>query len=263
MANLNNGDDPLEVITIRHLWASYGGDTVLEDINLSVKERDFIGIIGPNGGGKTTLLKTILGLHPIAQGEIRILGKTVSLGRRGIGYVPQWVDYDQAFPINVWDVVATGRLNPRSLFRPYQRQDREKIAEVLEKVDLYALRHRAIGQLSGGQRQRVYIARALATEPKILILDEPTASIDPQIRTSIYSLLEELNQTLTIVMISHDVGAIARYVKTVGCLNRRLHYHGEKLLTAEMLEQAYQCPVDLISHGLPHRVFAEHDCSQH
>lgn len=250
--------DPLEIISVRNLWANYDHEMVLEDINLSVKELDFIGIIGPNGGGKTTLLKILLGLHQPKQGEVRILGQSIQKGRKYIGYVPQFVVADHSFPINVWDVVQMGRLGRRGLFQSYQRQDQEKVAEVLNLVDLYPLRHRAIGELSGGQRQRVYIARALATEPKILILDEPTASVDPQIRTSIYSLLEELNQWITILMISHDVGAIARYVKTVGCLNRRLHYHGEKLLTQTMLEEAYQCPVDLISHGLPHRVFSDH-----
>jgi zinc transport system ATP-binding protein len=254
--------NPPEIISIRHLWAGYGNDMVLEDINLSVKELDFIGIIGPNGGGKTTLLKVLLGLHKPTQGEIQLLGKSIEQGRKYIGYVPQFIESDQSFPINVWDAVKMGRLGKRRLFQPYQRQDEEKVAEVLNLVDLYPLRHRAIGELSGGQRQRVYIARALATEPKLLILDEPTASVDPQIRTSIYSLLEELNQWITILMISHDVGAIARYVKTVGCLNRRLHYHGEKLLTQTMLEEAYQCPVDLIGHGLPHRVFSDH-CDGH
>ncbi|MEB3309765.1 MAG: metal ABC transporter ATP-binding protein [Snowella sp.] len=263
-STITESDAP-EIISIRNLWANYGVEMVLENINLSVRELDFLGIIGPNGGGKTTLLKVLLGLHQPAQGNIQILGKPVEQGRKYIGYVPQFVNCDHSFPISVWDVVKMGRLGKRRLFQRYTKQDNEKVAEVLNLVDLYSLRHRAIGELSGGQRQRVYIARALATEPKILILDEPTASVDPQIRTSIYSLLEELNQWITILMISHDVGAIARYVKTVGCLNRRLHYHREKLLTQTMLEEAYQCPVDLIAHGLPHRVFSDHSehCHEH
>ncbi len=114
------------------------------------------------------------------------------------------------------------------------------------------------GKLSGGERQRVYIARALATKPPILLLDEPTANVDGKIQNNIYELLRELNQSMTILMISHDLGAVSTHVKTVGCLNRRLFYHSNKLITPEMIEQTYQCPVELIAHGIPHRVFPEH-----
>ena len=133
------------------------------------------------------------------------------------------------------------------------------VAEALRSVDMLDLRDRPIGELSGGQRQRVYIARALAAEPQILLLDEPTASVDPKVSTSIYELLSRLNARVTIVMISHDMSAVSSYVKTVGCLNRHLFYHNDSQLTPEMLELAYQCPVDLIAHGVPHRVFAEHE----
>lgn len=248
-----------DVIFLRHLWAGYDNDTVLEDINFTVKELDFVGIIGPNGGGKTTLLKVLLGLLKPQQGEVLIMGKPAHIGRKYIGYVPQMVECDRAFPISVWDVVKMGRLGKRRLLQPYNKKDEEKVASALESVNLLHLKERPIGELSGGQRQRVYIARALATEPKILILDEPTASVDPQSRTNIYSLLKQLNDSITILLISHDVGAISTYVKTVGCLNRQLFYHGEKLVTPAMLEQAYQCPIDLIAHGLPHRVFPDHN----
>ncbi len=124
------------------------------------------------------------------------------------------------------------------------------------------LRDRSIGELSGGERQRVYIARALASEPQILLLDEPTANVDTKVQNSIYELLRELNQSLTILMISHDLGAVSTHVKTVGCLNRRLFYHDNKLITHEMIEQTYQCPVDLIAHGIPHRVFPDHPVSE-
>jgi zinc transport system ATP-binding protein len=249
---------PPEVLSVQHLWAGYDGETILEDINLSVKERDFIGIIGPNGGGKTTFLKVILGLLKPTKGEIKLLGKNVQQGRKYIGYVPQLVEFDRAFPIRVWDVVRMGRLGKRHLCQRYNIKDDEKVADALRSVDLLPLKNRPIGELSGGQRQRVYIARALATEPKILLLDEPTASVDPQIRSNIYSLLQHLNESMTILLISHDIGAVSTYVKTVGCLNRRLFYHEDKLITASMLEEAYQCPVDLIAHGVPHRVFPEH-----
>jgi zinc transport system ATP-binding protein len=250
--------EPGEVISLRQVWAGYDRNIVLEDINLSVKERDFVGIIGPNGGGKTTLLKILLGLLPPMRGEVRLLGQKPQIGRRKVGYVPQLMDCDRDFPIEVWDVVQMGRLGKNRLLKPYNVKDEEKVVEALRQVDLLDFRHRTIGDLSGGQRQRVYIARALACDPQILILDEPTASVDSSMQTSIFSLLEQLNAWMTILIISHDVGAIARHVKTVGCLNRHLHYHGEKLLTAEMLEATYHCPIDLIAHGIPHRVLAEH-----
>jgi len=248
-----------EAISIQNLWAGYNGDPILEDINLSVKELDFIGLIGPNGGGKSTLLKVLLGLIPITSGEVRILGRSIKQGRRYIGYVPQTVECDRHFPISVWDVVKMGRLGKRRLFQSYNAQDNQIVAESLRSVDMLNMRDRSIGELSGGQRQRVYIARALATEPKILLLDEPTASVDPQVRSNIYELLQELNQSIAILMISHDMGVISSYVKTVGCLNRRLFYHNDRQIKPEMLQEAYQCPIDLIAHGVPHRVFPTHE----
>lgn len=243
---------------MRNLWAGYGNEPVLEDINLSVKELDFIGLIGPNGGGKTTLLKVLLGLLPPARGEVRILGQSVREGRRRIGYVPQVVEFDHDFPISVWEVARMGRLGKRRLLQRFSAEDDEIVAQALRRVEMLGLRDRPIGELSGGQRQRTYIARALATEPQILLLDEPTASVDPQVSASIYELLSRLNDRVTILMISHDMSAISSYVKTVGCLNRRLFYHGEKQITPDMLEAAYYCPIDLIAHGVPHRVFPEH-----
>jgi len=249
---------PRAVVTVRNLWAGYGNGPVLEDINLTVNELDFIGLIGPNGGGKTTLLKVLLGLLPPMRGEVRVLGKSVQEGRRYIGYVPQVVEFDHDFPISVWNVARMGRLGKRRLLQRYTAEDDEIVAKALRQVEMLALRDHPIGELSGGQRQRVYIARALATEPEILLLDEPTASVDPQVSSTIYDLLGRLNDHVTILMISHDMGAISAHVKTVGCLNRRLFYHGEKQITPDMLEAAYQCPVDLIAHGVPHRVFPHH-----
>ena len=251
-----------EVISVQHLWAGYDDEPVLEDVNLSVRELDFIGLIGPNGGGKTTLLRVLLGLLPPMRGDVRIVGQGVKEGRQYIGYVPQSVELDRDFPISVWDVTRMGRLSHRRLLQRYTAEDEEIVAEALRSVDMLDLRDRPIGALSGGQRQRVYIARALATEPKILILDEPMASVDPQVSTSVYELLRQLNEHITILMVSHDMTAISSYVKTVGCLNRRLFYHGEKQITQDMLEAAYQCPVDLIAHGIPHRVFPEHSLKE-
>jgi zinc transport system ATP-binding protein len=235
---------------------------VLHDVNLSVKPLDFIGIVGPNGGGKTTLFKVLLGLIQPAQGEVRILGKSVAEGRRHIGYVPQLIQFDRDFPISVWDVAQMGRLSSRPLLRGYTEEDKEIVADALARVDMLDQRERPIGDLSGGQQQRAYIARALATEPDILLLDEPLTSVDPRVSSSIYELLQELNSDITILIASHDIGAISSHVGTVGCLNGRLFYHGEDHLTPEMLELAYQCPIDLIAHGVPHRVFPEHTVEQ-
>jgi zinc transport system ATP-binding protein len=246
------------VIEVRNLWAGYEHEAVLEDVNLTVHAGDFIGLIGPNGGGKTTLVRVLLGLLPPTRGTVRVMGLPVEKGRRQIGYVPQLVEFDRDFPISVLEVARMGRLSKRRLFRRYTARDAEVVERALRQVDLWALRDRPLGELSGGQRQRVYIARALAAEPEILLLDEPTSSVDPQVSTSIYELLRTLNEHVTILMISHDMGAVSSYVKSVGCLNRHLFYHDEKELTSEMLELAYQCPVDLIAHGVPHRVFPEH-----
>lgn len=247
-----------EVISLRGVWARYEHEPVLEDITLSVKERDFIGLIGPNGGGKSTLIKLLLGLLTPSSGEIRIMGGSVREGRRHVGHVPQLVQLDHDFPISVWDVVRMGRLGKRGLLRRYTREDDAAVKKALQQTGMLEFRHRPIGELSGGQRQRVYVARALAAEPRILLLDEPTANIDTQTSASIYELLRQLNREQTILLITHDIGAISTYVKTVGCLNRRLHYHNDLQLSPEMIRAAYQCPVDLIAHGVPHRVLGEH-----
>jgi zinc transport system ATP-binding protein len=256
---MDAAEEPRAVISVQHLWAGYDREQVLEDVSLVVHEGDFVGLIGPNGGGKTTLVRVLLGLLAPTKGTVTVMGKPVREARHMIGYVPQTVEFDRAFPIKVWDVVRMGRIGRRRLLQRYTAEDDAHVAAALRQVDMDALRDRPIGELSGGQRQRVYIARALASEPKVLLLDEPTASIDPRVSQSIYQLLQQLNgQGVTILMISHDMSAISSYVKTVGCVNRRLFYHGEDQLTAEMLELAYQCPIDLIAHGVPHRVFPDH-----
>jgi len=247
------------MIEISEMDAGYENEPVLENINFTVYEGDFIGLIGPNGGGKTTLIKVLLGLVKPTRGNVAIKGLPVDIGRKYLGYVPQVVDFDRQFPISVWDVVQLGRLGKRGLLHQYNQTDKQIVEAALNNVEMLEYYKKPVGDLSGGQRQRVYIARALASEPEVLILDEPTSNIDPQVSNSIFSLLNKLNEKITIMMITHDMSAVSSYTKTVGCINRNLHYHGGKELTPEMIEATYQSPVDLIAHGLPHRVFPSHD----
>ena len=248
------------LIEIKDLSAGYNNEMVLRDINLTVKPDDFIGLIGPNGGGKTTLFKVILGLLQPHKGAIRVMGMAPEKGRRHIGYVPQFTYYDSDFPIRARDVVRMGRLGPKHLFKPYTAEDDRVVEDCLERVHLTDKGNAPLRELSGGQRQRIYIARALASEPELLLLDEPTNSVDVEASAQIYELLHEINlQGVTILLISHDLNVISSYVKTIGCLNRTLHYHGEKEITEDMIRAGYNCPVELIAHGLPHRVLAKHE----
>lgn len=247
-----------EVIRIENVWAGYNGTPVLEEINLSIKEDDFLGIIGPNGGGKTTLLKVILGLVQPSHGKIRVLGHTPEEGREFVGYVPQRTVFDQDFPICVWDVVLMGRARKAGWFRWYSKQDKDAASHALKTVGMLDCRRKQIGELSGGQQQRVLIARALTSDPTILLLDEPTASIDEPMQMELYELLGELKRKMTIVLVSHDIGAVSAHVDKIACVNRRLFYHNSKEITREDLEAVYQCPVEMIAHGVPHRVLKEH-----
>lgn len=247
------------VIAVENVWAGYNGAVVLENINLQVFANDFVGLIGPNGGGKTTLLRVLLGILAPMQGQVLIMGQPVERGRLALGYVPQIADFDRDFPISVWDVARMGRIGKRGLLRRYSAEDDALVVQALERVEMLDHRNRSIGDLSGGQRQRVYIARALAAQPQILLLDEPTASVDPEVRSSIYELLRDLNDEITILLVTHDLSAISTYVKTIGCVSRQLFYQGDKVITGDMIEEAYHCPVDLIAHGLPHRVLPDHE----
>jgi zinc transport system ATP-binding protein len=232
------------------------GVAVLQDICLTVPDNDFLAVIGPNGGGKTTLLRVILGLQPPERGSVLVCGRPPGDKACPVGYLPQQALFDRRFPIDAFGVVLMGRY--RGLLRRYSRADREAALEALESVGVADLRRRQIGELSGGQRQRVFLARALVAQTRLLLLDEPTASVDPGTQHSLYQLLADLRTRMTIVMVTHDVGALPRYVANVACLNVRLYYHGTVEGSLGRLDEVYQCPVELVAHGHPHRVLSEH-----
>ncbi|MHC1729132.1 MAG: metal ABC transporter ATP-binding protein [Syntrophobacteraceae bacterium] len=249
----------LPAIEIEELFFYYNSHPVLANVNLRVHERDFLAIIGPNGSGKTTLLKIILGILAPRKGSVRIFGEDPGKVSGLVGYVPQDTGLNKGFPISVIDVTLMGRLGRSGRARRYTSEDRDFARQVLEKVGMWEYRDRPIGKLSGGQRQRVLIARALAAEPKILIMDEPTASVDAKFQTDLYAFLKELNDTKTIIVVSHDMSVLSSYINTVACLNQTLFYHDAAELTDEMLHSTYHCPIDLIAHGVPHRVLRKHD----
>jgi zinc transport system ATP-binding protein len=227
------------VITLRDVWFSYDGPPVLESVNLDIPSLDFVCVIGPNGGGKTTLLKLMLGLIEPSCGSVQVLGQSPIQVRARVGYMPQHAQLDPRFPASVMDVVLTGRLGRTALAGPYRRIDKEVAARVLEEVGLADARSRALASLSGGQRQRVLIARALACEPELLLLDEPTANLDSPAMDDLYTLLHELHQRLTVIMVSHDVGFVSVFFKTAICVNRTVHTHPTRELTSQSVADVY------------------------
>lgn len=247
------------IIEVHDVWFSFNGHSILRGVNLKVPRGDFLVVIGPNGGGKTTLLKLMLGLCLPDSGTVRVFGHPPGKMAHRIGYVPQNVHINKTFPISVLDVVLMGRLRTGTGWSRHSRQDRIAAQSVLEQMRVWEFRDRKIGELSGGELQRVFIARALVSGPEALLLDEAMASIDAPMRGEFYDILKELNKTVTIVAVSHDLMILSSHVKSVACVNRNLHYHDSGEITQEMLDMAYHCPVDLVAHGLPHRVLSRHE----
>ncbi|MBN2055664.1 metal ABC transporter ATP-binding protein [bacterium] len=246
------------IVELRDVSFGYDGNFILEEVNLTVDRGEFLAVIGPNGGGKTTMLKLILGLLEPAGGFIRVFGRTPRQASIRVGYVPQEFDRNLGFPISVRQVVCMGRLRGAGR-RRFTRADHEAVERALTRVSMDGFKDRRIGTLSGGQRQRVFLARALVSEPDLLLLDEPTARIDSRGRSEFYSFLNELNKEVTIIVVSHDLMVLSTYIKSVACVNRRVHFHNAPEITKDMLEAAYHCPVELIAHGLPHRVLPSHE----
>ena len=243
---------PEPVIEVRDVTFGYGREVVLDHVSLAIQPRDFLAVIGPNGGGKTTLIKVILGLLRPWSGEV-----IVRTPRGHLGYVPQFSTFDRSFPLRVRDVVLMGKLGRRGLIRRYTREDREDVERILERLKLTDVALSHVSGVSGGQLQRVLIARALAGDPEALFLDEPTASIDAESREVLREILEELNQRIPVVVITHDVTSLSPMASHIACINRRLFYHGAEL-DQHALEEVYGCPVELVAHGVPHRVLHHH-----
>ena len=245
------------IIDVENVSFSYRGLTVLSDVSFSVREKEFLAFIGPNGGGKTTLIKLLLGLLKPDRGTIRIYGTPPEKAAHRIGYVPQDVAINKSFPISVLDVVLMGRLRFRGRVR-LTKTDKQAAREVLAEMEMLDYQDRRIDDLSGGQRERVFIARALATDPDILILDEPTASLDNAGRSELYATLKEINKTKTILVVTHDMMVLSSYVSSVACVNKNVHYHDDAEITEGMIQSGYHCPVELIAHGVPHRILKTH-----
>lgn len=244
---------PKPIIVIKNLSAGYDGRNVLHDINLTVYEQDFLGIIGPNGGGKTTLMKCILGLLKPTGGEIIFHCKP------SLGYLPQYNTIDRKFPISVEEVILSGLSVQKSLTAQFTPEEKEKSRQVIARMGLEGLERRAIGQLSGGQLQRALLGRAIISDPSVLILDEPNTYIDKRFEARLYELLAEINKECAIILVSHDIGTVLQQVKSIACVNETLDYHPDTGITTEWLEKNFNCPIELLGHGtLPHRILGEH-----
>ncbi len=238
------------------LSASYGANYVLKDVNFKVDEYDFIGVIGPNGGGKTTLLKVILGLLKPDNGKIVFNNDLANSNR--IGYLPQMSTGDSNYPVTVTDIILSGLMIRKGLISRMSASDRLKAEMVIEELGLSELAQSTINELSGGQIQRVFLGRAIIGDPKLLLLDEPGNFVDTTFENDFYEKLKDLNKRMAILMVSHDVGTISAHIKSFACVNRTLHYHPSHEITKDDL-MAYDCPIQLITHGVvPHTVLKYH-----
>lgn len=246
-------------IALQDIWVRRQEQDILTGVSLSIRDGDFYALIGPNGGGKTTLLKVILGLIRPDRGTVSIYGHPASEMRENIGYVPQFRTFDFGYPISVKEMVLSGRIGHiPGIFKRYGPEDIAQAGAALETLGISGLAGREISRLSGGEQQRVMIARALVGKPRILLLDEPTVYVDAPTELQFFEIVDRLRGSMTVVLVTHDIGVLAGHVTRVGCLNRRLYTHDTDQITEDMLAEAYGCPVELIAHGIPHRVLAKH-----
>lgn len=248
------------IIQTNGLCAAYDGKTVLSQVDLTVYERDFLGVIGPNGGGKTTLIKCILGLHKPSKGDICFYKDGKEVPEITMGYLPQYNNIDRKFPISVYEVVLSGLSKQKPLLSRYSTKLHEQARRIIARMGLEGLENRAIGELSGGQLQRALLGRALVSNPEVVILDEPNTYIDKRFEAKLYSLLEEINRERAIILVSHDIGTVLKNVKTIACVNETVHYHPHTEVPTEWLEEHFGCPIEMLGHGtFPHRVLKCHE----
>ncbi|MDU1905267.1 MAG: ABC transporter ATP-binding protein [Dysgonomonas sp.] len=254
-----------KILELKNISVGYEPNKpVLNDVNLTVYENDYLGIIGPNGGGKTTLLKTILGLIDPDKGSISFYRKEKKVDKINIGYLPQINHIDKKFPISVLDVILSGLTAQRKFLSYYSKEQKEKAKEIVRLMGLENLIDRPIGNLSGGQLQRALLGRAIVDNPDLLVLDEPSSYVDKRFETDFYKILDKINQNTAIILVSHDIGTVISAVRNIACVNEGLHYHSGANITTEWLEQTYStCPIELIGHGnFPHRILDKHEgCS--
>ncbi len=240
-------NEPVAAISFDSVSFRYPEISVLENATFEIAPRDFVSIIGPNGGGKTTLARLILGLVEPASGTIRVFGKSPQAARHKIGYVPQYTSFDLSFPVTIRDVVLMGRVRNRPGL--HRRADFEAAEQALSEVGMVDLRNRPFSELSGGQRQRVLIARALSAGPEILLLDEPTANVDVAVENQVNGLLRRLNETLTVLLITHDLGFVSELVNRLVCVNHYVKVHPTTEVTPEMIKELYGGHVLRVEHG--------------
>ncbi len=249
----------IPLIDIRHLTVGYDENIILTDVSLTIHNSDFIGVIGPNGGGKTTLLKAILGLLKPFRGEVIFHDCMTEGNHHRIGYLPQINNIDRKFPISVSEVVHSGLMSINRIIKKYPKKDLEFAGQLMAQMGIYEIRNKAIGELSGGQIQRALLCRALVNQPKLLVLDEPNTYVDNRFEKELYEKLRKLNEEIAILLVSHDLGTISTYVKSIACVNHSLHYHPGNKITPELME-AYECPIQIITHGnIPHTVLHQHE----
>jgi len=241
--------EALPAIDLQDVWFRFdGGPLVLEGVTLRIPDREFIGVVGPNAGGKSTLLKVILGLYQPFRGRVQVLGDTPARARSRIGYVPQYPTFSRDFPTDVTHAVLMGRLGMGGRFGGYTEADRAVARRAMEETEIASLADRHLNTLSGGQLQRVLVARALVCEPRILLLDEPTSNIDQRVETDIFDYLKEFNRRMTIVVVSHDIAFISRYVQRVACLNRTLICHDTADIDGRTIQDLYGSDVQMVAH---------------